>query len=90
MSSGDVLSSQKLKSAAGDAPLLLPVTSAAVAQGQLVQHPLRDGAPVHVDMEALAAEVAEAARAADAARDPGWMELLERLRPWALRHPPAY
>ena len=51
---------------------------------------VRDGAPVHVDMDALAAEVAEAARAADASRDPRWVELLERLRPWALRHPPAF
>jgi 5-methylthioadenosine/S-adenosylhomocysteine deaminase len=51
---------------------------------------VRDGAPVDVDMEALEAEVAEAARAAEAARDPEWAELLERLRPWALKHPPAY
>jgi cytosine/adenosine deaminase-related metal-dependent hydrolase len=51
---------------------------------------VRDGAPVDVDMDTLAAEVAEAARVADAARDPVWAELLERLRPWALRHPPAY
>jgi 5-methylthioadenosine/S-adenosylhomocysteine deaminase len=51
---------------------------------------VRDGAPVGVDMEALAAEVAEAARAADAARDPAWVEVLERLRPWALEHPPAH
>jgi cytosine/adenosine deaminase-related metal-dependent hydrolase len=51
---------------------------------------VRAAAPVHVDVVALAAEVAEAARAADAARDPGRMELLGRLRPWALRHPPAY
>jgi cytosine/adenosine deaminase-related metal-dependent hydrolase len=50
---------------------------------------VRDGRPVHVDMQALAAEVADVARAADAARDQAWLELLERLRPWALRHPPA-
>ena len=51
---------------------------------------VRDGAPVHVDMTALAAEVAEAAAAADAARDPERAAFLERLRPWALRHPPAF
>jgi cytosine/adenosine deaminase-related metal-dependent hydrolase len=51
---------------------------------------VREGAPVHVDMAALAAEVAEAAAAADAARDPERVAFLERLRPWALRHPPAY
>jgi 5-methylthioadenosine/S-adenosylhomocysteine deaminase len=51
---------------------------------------VRDGAPVHVDMDALTAEVAEAARVAESARDPAWAELLERLRPWALKHPPAY
>ncbi|HEX5248836.1 MAG TPA: amidohydrolase family protein [Gaiellales bacterium] len=50
---------------------------------------VRDGAPVHVDMDALAAEVAEAARAVDAGRDPARQAFLERLRPWALRHPPA-
>ena len=50
---------------------------------------VRDGAPVHVDMEALAREVADAARAVDAARDEARESLLERLRPWALRHPPA-
>jgi cytosine/adenosine deaminase-related metal-dependent hydrolase len=51
---------------------------------------VRDGAPVHVDMGALAAEVAEAARAVDARRDPARQAFLERLRPWALRHPPAF
>jgi 5-methylthioadenosine/S-adenosylhomocysteine deaminase len=51
---------------------------------------VRDGAPVDVDMDALAAEVAEAARVADASRDPRSVELLERLRPWALGHPPAF
>jgi len=51
---------------------------------------VRDGTPVDVDMDALAAEVAEAARAAEAGRDPRWAELLERLRPWALEHPPSY
>jgi cytosine/adenosine deaminase-related metal-dependent hydrolase len=51
---------------------------------------VRDGAPVHVDMEALATEVAEAAAAADAARDPERVAFLERLRPWALKHPPAF
>jgi hypothetical protein len=50
---------------------------------------VRDGAPVHVDMDALAAEVAEAARAVEAGRDPTRQAFLERLRPWALRHPPA-
>jgi hypothetical protein len=50
---------------------------------------VRDGAPVHVDMDALAAEVAQAARAADAGLDPARRAFLERLRPWALRHPPA-
>jgi len=50
---------------------------------------VRDGAPVHVDMDALAREVADAARAVDAARDEARESLLERLRPWALRHPPA-
>jgi hypothetical protein len=51
---------------------------------------VRDGAPVHVDMEALTTEVAEAAAGADAARDPERVAFLERLRPWALRHPPAF
>jgi 5-methylthioadenosine/S-adenosylhomocysteine deaminase len=51
---------------------------------------VRDGTPVHVDMAALAAEVADAAAAADAARDPERMAFLERLRPWALKHPPAF
>jgi 5-methylthioadenosine/S-adenosylhomocysteine deaminase len=51
---------------------------------------VRDGTPIHVDMAALAGEVAEAAAAADAARDPERMAFLERLRPWALRHPPAF
>ena len=57
-----------------------------VAGGRVL---VRDGAPVHVDMDALAAEVAQAARAADAGRDPARQTFLERLRPWALRHPPA-
>ncbi len=51
---------------------------------------VRDGAPVHVDMDALGRELAEAARAVEAARDPGRQAFLERLRPWALRHPPAF
>jgi len=51
---------------------------------------VRDGAPVHVDMEALGLELAEAARAVEAARDPDRQAFLERLRPWALRHPPAF
>jgi 5-methylthioadenosine/S-adenosylhomocysteine deaminase len=50
---------------------------------------VRDGDPVHVDMDGLTAEVAEAAGAAEAARDPAWADLLERLRPWALKHPPS-
>jgi hypothetical protein len=51
---------------------------------------VRNGVPVHVDMDALAAEVAEAARTVDAARDPARQAFLERLRPWALRHPPPF
>jgi 5-methylthioadenosine/S-adenosylhomocysteine deaminase len=50
---------------------------------------VRGGSPVHVDMDALAAEVAEAASVADSARDPARMAFLERLRPWALAHPPV-
>ena len=51
---------------------------------------VRDGRPVHVDMEALGAELAEAARAVEAARDPDRQAFLERLRPFALGHPPAF
>jgi 5-methylthioadenosine/S-adenosylhomocysteine deaminase len=51
---------------------------------------VRDGVPLHVDMEALAAEVADAARAADAGRDSARRAVLERLRPWALRYPPEF
>jgi hypothetical protein len=51
---------------------------------------VRDGRPVHVDMEALAAEVRDAARALEAARDPARQAFLERLRPYALGHPPAF
>jgi cytosine/adenosine deaminase-related metal-dependent hydrolase len=51
---------------------------------------VRDGRPVHVDMGALGAELAAAARAAEAARDPARQAFLERLRPWALGHPPAF
>jgi 5-methylthioadenosine/S-adenosylhomocysteine deaminase len=50
---------------------------------------VRDGRPVHVDMSALAAEVAAAARTAEQAVDPQRRSALERLRPWMLRHPPA-
>ena len=51
---------------------------------------VRDGVPLHVDMEALAAEVADAARAADTGRDSARRAVLERLRPWALRYPPEF
>jgi len=51
---------------------------------------VRDGRPVHVDMDALGAELAEAARAVEAARDPDRQAFLERLRPFALGHPPAF
>jgi cytosine/adenosine deaminase-related metal-dependent hydrolase len=51
---------------------------------------VRDGRPVHVDMEALAVEVRDAARALEAARDPARQAFLARLRPYALGHPPAF
>jgi 5-methylthioadenosine/S-adenosylhomocysteine deaminase len=51
---------------------------------------VRDGRPVHVDMEALAGEVAAAARSADASREPGRLELLQRLRPHMLAYPPPF
>jgi hypothetical protein len=50
---------------------------------------LRDGRPVHVDMDALAGEVAAAAASAEAAADPGRPAVLRRLRPSMLQHPPA-
>jgi cytosine/adenosine deaminase-related metal-dependent hydrolase len=50
---------------------------------------VQDGRPVHVDMDALAAEVAAAAEAAEATADPGRPVLLRRLRPSMLQHPPA-
>jgi len=48
------------------------------------------GRPLHVDMDALGAEVAASADAAVRAVDPARVELLQRLRPWMLRYPPAY
>jgi cytosine/adenosine deaminase-related metal-dependent hydrolase len=51
---------------------------------------VRDGRPVHVDLEALTEEVTSAARAADAARDAARLDLLHRLRPYMLAHPPAF
>jgi cytosine/adenosine deaminase-related metal-dependent hydrolase len=50
----------------------------------------QDGRPLHVDMDALGAEVAASADAAVRAVDPARVELLQRLRPWMLRYPPAY
>ncbi|MDX6533155.1 MAG: hypothetical protein QOF68_899, partial [Gaiellales bacterium] len=50
---------------------------------------VKDGRPVHVDMDALAAEVAAAAEAAEATADPVRPVLLRRLRPSMLQHPPA-
>jgi cytosine/adenosine deaminase-related metal-dependent hydrolase len=50
----------------------------------------QDGLPLHVDMDALGAEVAASADAAVQAVDPARVELLQRLRPWMLRYPPAY
>jgi 5-methylthioadenosine/S-adenosylhomocysteine deaminase len=50
---------------------------------------VRDGRPVHVDMDALAAEVAAAAESAEAATDPRRLALLRRLRPSMLQHPPS-
>jgi len=50
---------------------------------------VRDGRAVEIDEAALAAELAEAARAAEQAVDPARVELLRRLRPLMLAHPPA-
>jgi 5-methylthioadenosine/S-adenosylhomocysteine deaminase len=50
----------------------------------------QDGRPLHVDMDALGAELAASAEAAVRAVDPARVELLQRLRPWMLRYPPAY
>ena len=51
---------------------------------------VRDGRTLHVDQDALRAEVAAAAASAEAAVDPRRVELLARLRPWMLEHPPAF
>src|SRR4051794_23616694 len=50
----------------------------------------QDGRPLHVDIDALGAEVAASADAAVRAVDPARVQLLQRLRPWMLRYPPAY
>ena len=51
---------------------------------------VRDGQSVHVDMDALASELAEAAAAAHESVDPARVDLVGRLRPWMMRYPPAY
>jgi 5-methylthioadenosine/S-adenosylhomocysteine deaminase len=51
---------------------------------------VRDGRPVHLDVDALSSELADAAAAAYGSIDPQRVDLIERLRPFMMRYPPAY